>query len=85
MDAINIILERHDQRLKTLERDISDLREVQNEIRSMNETLVTLATELKHTNEHLARLMPLKVSQNNGCSRLSRQLLRRLPAALYPL
>ena len=55
MDAINIILERHDQRLKTLERDISDLREVQNEIRSMNETLVTLATELKHTNEHLAR------------------------------
>ena len=52
MDAINIILERHDQRLKTLERDISDLREVQNEIRSMNETLVTLATELKHTNEH---------------------------------
>ena len=41
MDAINIILERHDQRLKTLERDISDLREVQNEIRSMNETLVT--------------------------------------------
>ena len=34
MDAINIILERHDQRLKTLERDISDLREVQNEIGS---------------------------------------------------
>ena len=55
MDAIDIILERHDQRLKTLERGISDLREVQNEIRSMNETLVTLATELKHTNEHLAR------------------------------
>ena len=89
MDAINIILERHDQRLKTLERDISDLREVQNEIRSMNETLVTLATELKHTNEHLARheqkIDAIEVSQNNGCSRLSRQLLRRLPAALYPL
>ena len=28
---------------------------VQSEIRMMNETLVTLATELKHTNEHLAR------------------------------
>lgn len=28
---------------------------MQSEIRSMNETLVTLATELKHTNEHLAR------------------------------
>ena len=35
--------------------DVSDLREVQTEIRSMNETLVTLANELKHTNEHLAR------------------------------
>ena len=31
------------------------MKEVQTEIRSMNETLVTLANELKHTNEHLAR------------------------------
>lgn len=40
---------------QTVERDISVLKAVQAEIRSMNETLVTLATELKHTNEHLAR------------------------------
>ncbi|MFR1517316.1 MAG: hypothetical protein ACLSVG_00855 [Clostridia bacterium] len=55
MNEINVILERYEQRLKILERDIRDLREVQAEIRSMNEALVTLATELKHTNEHLAR------------------------------
>ena len=55
MEEAQIILERHEQQLKTLERDISDLKAVQSEIRSMNETLVTLATELKHTNEHLAR------------------------------
>ena len=55
MENIQIVLERHEQRLKTLERDISDLKAVQAEIRTMNETLVTLATELKHTNEHLAR------------------------------
>lgn len=55
MEEINVILERHEQQLKTLRRDVSDLREVQTEIRAMNETLVTLATELKHTNEHLAR------------------------------
>lgn len=48
-------MERHEQKLQALERDISDLKAVQTEIRSMNETLVTLATELKHTNEHLAR------------------------------
>ena len=55
MGEIDIILERHEQRLKTLEREMSDMKEVQAEIRTMNETLVTLATELKHTNEHLAR------------------------------
>ena len=52
---IDVIIEGHEQRLKTLERDMSAMKEVQAEIRSMNETLVTLANELKHTNEHLAR------------------------------
>lgn len=55
MEDIHIALERHEQKLKILERDITDMRTVQTEIRTMNKTLVTLATELKHTNEHLAR------------------------------
>jgi len=55
MEDAQIMLERHEQRLKTLERDITDLKTVQSEIRTMNETLITLASELKHTNEHLNR------------------------------
>ena len=55
MEEVNITLMRHEQKLKTLERDISVLHEVQTEIKAMNETLLTLASELKHTNEHLAR------------------------------
>lgn len=55
MEDIEVALERHEQRINTLERDMSAMKEVQAEIRSMNETLVTLANELKHTNEHLAR------------------------------
>ena len=55
MEDAQIILERHEQKLKVLERDVSDLKAVQVEIRTMNETLITLAGELKHTNEHLAR------------------------------
>lgn len=55
MEEIQIILERHEQMIRTIERDISDLKAVQAEIRAMNESLVTLATELKHTNEHLER------------------------------
>ena len=55
MDETEVVLERHEQRIKTLEREMTAMRQVQAEIRSMNETLVTLANELKHTNEHLAR------------------------------
>ena len=55
MEDAQIVLERHEQRIRSIERDICDLKAVQTEIRTMNETLVTLATELKHTNEHLAR------------------------------
>lgn len=52
---IEVIIESHEQRIKTLERDMNAMKEVQEEIRSINETLVTLANELKHTNEHLER------------------------------
>ena len=55
MEEAQIILTRHEQKLKTLERDVCDLKAVQVEIRRMNEALVTLATELKHTNEHLSK------------------------------
>ena len=51
---IYTMLVRHEQQLKAIERDIGDVKEVQTEIRAMNETLVTLATELKHTNQHLS-------------------------------
>lgn len=55
MQEVQVVLERHEQMLKTLMRDVSDMKAVQTEIRTMNETLVVLTSELKHTNEHLAR------------------------------
>ena len=55
MEDVNVVLERHEQKLRTLERDMSVMKEVQSEIKAINETLVTLATEIKHTNEHLSR------------------------------
>lgn len=55
MEDVQIVLARHEQKLQTLEREVDGLKAVQIEIRTMNETLVTLANELKHTNEHLAR------------------------------
>ena len=55
MEEIEVVLERHEQQIKTLERDMTDMKTVQAEIRSMHDTLVTLTTELKHANEHLTR------------------------------
>lgn len=52
---LDVAIERHEQRLNTLERDMGAMKDVQNEIRTMNESLVTLANEMRHTNEHLAR------------------------------
>ncbi len=55
MKETKIVLVKHEQRLKSLEKDLSALMAVQTEIHAMNESLVTLATEIKHTNEHLSR------------------------------
>lgn len=55
MDEINIVIERHEQQLKMLHQSVQELKQVQTEIKAINETLVTLANELKHTNQHLAR------------------------------
>ena len=55
MNEMKIILERHEQRIKTLERDVKELQDIRSELKAMSESLVELATEMKHTNEHLVR------------------------------
>ena len=82
MDETQIVLERHEQKINAIEKEISDLKAVQSEIRSMNETLVTLATELKHTNEHLAR-HERKIEEMEGQPRARmQQIVTAIIAAL---
>ena len=82
MEELQILLERHEQKIKTIEKEISELKAVQSEIRSMNETLVTLATELKHTNEHLAR-HERKIEEMEGQPRARmQQIVTAIIAAL---
>ena len=78
MEEVQIVLERHESRLKRLEFEMADLKEVHKEIRSMNETLVTLATELKHTNEHLAR-HERKIEEIDG---VPRQRMHQITTAI---
>lgn len=49
--VIQIILERHTQRIEALEKELLQLKAIQQEIRDMNEVLITITNELKHTNE----------------------------------
>ena len=82
MDETQIVLERHEQKINAIEKEISELKAVQSEIRSMNETLVTLATELKHTNEHLAR-HERKIEEMEGQPRARmQQIVAAIIAAL---
>ncbi len=55
MDEMKIALTKHEQRINTLERDVRELQDIRSELKTMSETLVALATEMKYTNEHLER------------------------------
>lgn len=82
MDDIYITLERYGQKLTSLEREIISLREVQTEIRSMNKALISLAAELKHTNQHLARHeRKLEEMENQPKNRLN-QIVTAVIAAI---
>ena len=82
MDETQIVLERHEQKINAIEKEISELKAVQSVIRSMNETLVTITTELKHTNEHLAR-HERKIEEMEGQPRARmQQIVTAIIAAL---
>lgn len=78
MEEIEVVLARHEQKILSLERDMTDMKSVQSEIRAMHETLVTLATELKHTNEHLAR----HEQQIDAINAAPRQRLQQIVTAI---
>ena len=55
MEEANILIERHELRLNTLERDVKALQDIRSELKTMGETLVLLTTEMKHLSKHLVR------------------------------
>lgn len=55
MEDIYLFAERCEQRLKTIERDLAELKESDDELREVKETLITLSNDLEHTEEQIAR------------------------------
>ncbi len=79
---IDVLLERHDQYLKSLQHQVNDLREMQGEIRTMSETLVTLTTEIKHTNANVTELkQKVETIEDQPKARLN-QIITAIIAAL---
>lgn len=82
MDAIEVVIERHEQQIKALENAMIDMKNVQSEIRSMNETLVVLASEIKHTNEHLRRHEKKLVEIDSAPKQRIQQIVTAIIAAV---
>lgn len=56
MSETEVILERHTQQLDYLQKKVEKLENVMEEIRTISETLIKVANELKYTNEAVTRL-----------------------------
>lgn len=52
-EEIPVALERHEQMLRSVQHQVNELKEVQREIKKMNEVLINLTSEIKHTNVSL--------------------------------
>ena len=65
LDAVKEILARHETSLKAQQHQIDELKTIQEEIKAMNCALVTLTTEMKHTNLMLSE-QKQKISELEG-------------------
>ncbi len=52
-DEVALSAQRHEMQIRSLQHQINDIKEVTKEIKTMNETLIVLTEELKHTNDTL--------------------------------
>jgi len=86
MEQTEIILAHHDERISVLEREISGVKEIQAEIRTMSESLLVFAEELKHTNRHLekqeARLSAMEDAPRVQAQKITLAVVSALSAAL---
>ena len=52
-EEIPVALERHEQMLRSVQKQIDELKSVQREIKVMNRSLIEITNEIKHTNASL--------------------------------
>ena len=86
MEQAEVTLAHHEERISVLEREISGVKEIQAEIRTMSESLLVFAEELKHTNKHLdkqeARLAAIEDAPRRQAQKITLAVVSALTAAL---
>ncbi len=85
-DEVALTAERHEMQIKSLQYQINDIKEVTKEIKTMNETLIVLTEELKHTNNtlksHDDRLDILEATPKNRWNTLVNAILTAVVSGL---
>ncbi len=85
-DEVALTAERHEMQIRSLQHQINDIKEVTKEIKTMNETLIVLTEELKHTNDtlraHDSRLDTLEMMPKNRWNTLVNAVLTALASGL---
>ena len=78
-DEVALLAQRHEMQIGSLQHQINDIKEVTKEIKTMNETLIVLTEELKHTNDtlktHDGRINALELTPKNRWNTLINALL----------
>lgn len=75
---IEVIIEGHERWFKSLEQDMSTVKEMKKEIRSMNEALVIIADEQKNTNEYLKKCE----QKTDKCNCVSKGTIQQITIAI---
>ena len=85
-DEVALTSERHEMQIRSLQHQINEIKEVTKEIKTMNETLIVLTEELKHTNDtlqlHDSRLNALELIPKNRWNTLVNSLMTAMASGL---
>ncbi len=89
LEEIMEALARHETSLKAQQHQIDELKTIQEEIRSMNCALVTLTTELKHTNlmlsEQKQKISELEASPGERLTQIKTAIISAIASAIIAL
>lgn len=89
LEAVKEVLARHETSLKAQQHQIDELKTIQEEIKAMNSALVTLTTEMKHTNlmlsEQKQKISELEAAPAARLTQIKTAIISAIASALIAM